>query len=255
MKRKITRCFTKIDRREILEKSKQCLWSGSDRSGLNYLRVERKLSDEAIKKFELGYVPFSANHQLAGRIIFPLFGPSGHLIALGSRFIGDKETGSVLPVYWHEAYEKSFYLYGVHLAKSSMRQWRFACLCEGQFDIIKMHDHGMTNAVALCGTSFSEIQLSIIYRYCEDIVVILDSDQNKTGQTAMNKIKKLAYESCAVGDSVHRSIAGSEFTRKIATLNLGEFIDPDDYIDKYGIASLKQLIKQKVRDIRGHKNT
>jgi len=251
--KKIARCFTSPERREILEKSKQCLWFGSDQSGLNYLINERKISEKTIKKFELGYVPSNANHQLAGRIIFPIFDPSGHLIALGSRFIGLGKT--VLPIYWHEAYEKSFYLYGVHLSKASMMQWRFACLCEGQFDAIKMHDHGMTNTVALCGTSFSEVQLSVIYRYCEEIVVILDSDENKTGQTAMDKIKKLAYESCAIGDNVHKDIWGSDFRRNISTLNLGEFIDPDDYIDKYGIAPLKQLIKQKVRELRGHKNT
>jgi len=78
--------------------------------------------------FGLGYIPLDVKHQLAGRIIFPVFDPSENLICVSSRFI--HKTDTFLPRYWHESYEKDFHLYGIHLSKHSMRRAGFCdCMC------------------------------------------------------------------------------------------------------------------------------
>ena len=103
---KIKRRFDSAERREIVEKSQQCLWSVEGKPAIDYLHEKRQLSDRVVRAFGLGYLPSDLKHQLAGRIVFPFYDASGNLVVVSSRLIsGDSE----LPVYWHESYEKSFF--------------------------------------------------------------------------------------------------------------------------------------------------
>lgn len=241
---KFIKRFNSAERLDILKKSKQCLWTNEGKPALEYLVQTRKVSKEVIRIFELGYIPTNVNHQLSGRVIFPIYDPSRNLVALSSRLI----TGeSELPIYWHESYEKGFYLYGIHLSNLSMRKWKFCLLVEGQFDCIRLYDNGMTNVVALCGSKFSDVQLAMIYRYCEEIIVILDSDQNQSGQKAIKKIKTdMSSKAHKIGDSTFNN----DFQNKIATITFEEYIDPDEFIHRYGIEPLKCLIKDKLHVLR-----
>jgi len=122
--------------------------------------------------------------------------------------------------------------------------------CEGQFDALRLHDHRLSNTVALCGTKLSDIQLSMIYRYCEEIVVILDTDENKAGQVAAKKVReKITYP----GVKRDRFFI-DQYATQIETLIFNENLDPDEYIRKYGIKQLKGLIRHKVEELRkrGH---
>ena len=110
--------FDSLERKKILEKSQECLWSKEGEPGLEYLTQKRNLSIEICKQFQLGFMPSFVPHMLNNRIIFPIIDSSNNLVSLSSRFIGDQSDTS-LPVYWHEAYEKSFYLYGVNIAKKT----------------------------------------------------------------------------------------------------------------------------------------
>lgn len=240
---KICRRFSSVERADVLLKSQQSLKSSDGKVGLDYLINKRKISEECIQKFGLGYIPSFVRHQLCGRVIFPIYDPSSNLVALGSRHI-DGDT--LLPTYWHEAYEKDYYLYGAHIAKYSMMRWRFAVCVEGQFDAIRMHDHGMTNCVALCGTKFSDMQLAIIHRYCEEIVVLLDTDSNFAGQKASEKVREKIGHAAKLKASLH----DEDFRSKIITLSFDENLDPDEFISYYGIGHLKSLIRSKVQELR-----
>lgn len=241
---KLVRRFSSLERNDLLLKSQQCLWTTEGKIGLDYLVQQRRLSEGIIREFGLGYIPSDVHHQLAGRIIFPIYDPSNNLIALSSRQVNGSGD---LPTYWHESYEKDFYLYGIHLAKTWMRKWKFAVMVEGQFDVIKMYDAGIRNVSGLCGTKFSDIQLASVYRYCEEIVVLMDTDSNQSGQKAASKIMGFRGSAgCRGGES----ICNDMFSTKISTLQFKEHIDPDEYVDKYGGSSLKSLIKTKLMEIR-----
>lgn len=245
---KIQKRFSSDERKEIVMKSQQCLWTTEGEPGLSYIRNVRQISEENIRKFSLGYIPLDVKHQLAGRIIFPIFDPSSNLVCVSSRFI--HEGKNPLPRYWHESYEKDFHLYGINLAKHSMRRAGFALVCEGQFDALRLHDYQLSNTVALCGTKLSDIQLSMIHRYCEEVVVILDTDENKAGQIAAKKVReRVTYP------GVNRDkFFIDQYAMQIETLIFDENLDPDEYICKYGIEQLKNLIRFKVEEMRkrGH---
>jgi len=118
--------FSTVERSNIVDKSQQCLWSNEGTPGRDYLINQRCISEDVLRKFNIGYLPQSLNHQLAGRVIFPLYDPSGNLIVVLSRLV-KKADG--FPVYWHEQYDKRYYLYGIKEAKEKMRAWRFVVLC------------------------------------------------------------------------------------------------------------------------------
>ena len=228
---KITKRFSEAHREDLLKKSQQCLFTKEGAPGMEYLIEHRKLDLETIQSFGLGYIPASVKHQLSDRIIIPLYDSSGNLIVLASRMIGND---SHLPVYWHESYEKKYYLYGCNLAKQWMRKWNVAVICEGQFDTMQMHKSGIRNTVGLCANKFSDIQLSVILRYCDEIVVLLDSDENQAGQKSAEKIVR-------------------EFSSKgykIAKTDIANGYDPDDYIKKHGSGDIKKLINSKIIELR-----
>jgi len=241
--------FSDAERADLLEKAQKCIWLQEGQPGLSYLTDQRALGEEVIRQFGLGYIPSDVRHQLAGRIIFPLFDPSGNLVTLMSRFIGKGD--SFLPHYWHEHYEKSFHLFGIDKAKESMRRWRFAVVVEGQIDALQFYNHGVNNVVALCCTNMSDIQLAMIHRYCDEIILVLDNDPNRAGQSGVEKIMKLAkVEGYATPDSFGEiELRGIGY--KIAPVCLPEGADPDDFIKKYGIDEIKQKIKNALMNMRG----
>lgn len=226
--------FDIVEREKIFKWSVETLWGQDGLAGREYLIDKRKISEDTAKLFQLGYVPHNANNILAGRIIFPIFDTSDHLIAIGSRAIEAKNSS--LPVYWHETYKKSFYLFGMNLTKNHIRQRKHVVVCEGNFDVIKCYDEGLTNIVGLMGTSISNFQIALLLRYCEEAVFIFDNDENKAGEKASVRTKKkfeqyVGTES-ALMYTYYIKLEGSK--------------DPDEYVRNYGISSLKKLIKDEL---------
>jgi len=242
--------FDILERKKIIEWSQFTLWNKEGEIGLNYLIQERKLKKETIKKFNLGFVPPDVNHQLANRIIFPIFDSSNHLIAICSRLIHNEKSD--LPIYWHEEFNKSFYLYGMNLSKESIRNKKYTIITEGNFDVIKCHDEGLFNVVGLLGSTISDIQLSVILRYCENVIFIFDNDENLSGQKGSAKTKKKIEQYSSVLNSNHEY-------KNASRLNLlnSYFVslpncntDPDSFIRKHGISSLKSLVRKGIDSIK-----
>lgn len=238
---KIRSKFTSIERQKIVSESVECLWSEYGKEALDYLKNDRKLSEECIRKFNLGYIPHDFEHQLKGSIIIPIYDYSNNLICISRRLI--REEFDFLPKYWHERYEKSFYLYGMNLSKAAMRRWKFAIVVEGQLDVMQLHNHNITNAVGLCGVNFSDTHLSTIHRTCDEVVFVLDSDPKSkhAGQEAMKKIDKARHLV-----KLESGYQGSKF----GFVNLPGTTDPDDYLKTFGAESFKSLVREKLKYIR-----
>lgn len=252
------RRFNLVDREEITDKSQRCLWSDSGKPGREYLE-KRGISAETAKEFQLGYIPLFVSHQLKGRIIFPIFDPSKNLIAISSRTIFDSEK-NFLPNHWHESYQKPFYLYGIENAFKEFRRSKFAIVVEGQFDVLQMHNHGIRNTVGLCGNKMSDVQISVITRYCQEIVLLLDKDENQSGQHGAETIVAEAsfnYKLSLDGDKMkfpipwHQQKNFLTTRRKVLPVILPENSDPDEFIRKHGVMELRKIIREKRRESDG----
>ena len=112
-----------------------------------------------------------------GRIIFPIFDPSGKVIAFSGRIFDDVPDA---PKYLNspetKLFNKSETLYGFDRAKTSIRKKDYSILVEGQMDLLMSHQAGFSNTVASSGTAFTEAHLIKLGRLSSKILFVYDSD-------------------------------------------------------------------------------
>jgi DNA primase len=110
-----------------------------------------------------------------GRLIFPIRDEKGALVAFGGRLLGDGH-----PKYINSGdtplYRKSRVLYGMNRARDTLNKERRAVLCEGYLDVIACHRAGVTSALASLGTSLAEDHAKLLKKWCDEVVVLYDSD-------------------------------------------------------------------------------
>lgn len=172
----------------------------------NYLK-ERNISINIQKTFQIGCTPESPQHltnsalksnfkistltecglskkrkeeyfdYFLQRIIFPIFNESGKVIAFGGRIISSNFSG---PKYLNspesDVFKKSATLYGLHIAKKEIIKKNEVILVEGYMDVLRLHEHEITHAIATLGTSFSKKHSEILKRLCKNVIIINDND-------------------------------------------------------------------------------
>jgi DNA primase len=113
-----------------------------------------------------------------GRLMFPIAGIDGQVFGFGGRAMGEEKGAKYINTPETLLYKKSRVLYGIDLARESIRKTRSAVLVEGYFDVIGLHQAGVKNAVAVCGTALTPEHVELLKRCdCRDVVVLFDGDQ------------------------------------------------------------------------------
>jgi DNA primase len=164
------------------------------------------------------------------RLIFPIFNPSGKVIAFAGRVLGNKKTAKYINSAQTPVYNKSEVLYGVNFAKNEIRKDEEVILVEGYTDVITMMQQGIHNVVASSGTALTSQQVKILKRYGKKILMIYDSDT--AGRKAMMRGMNIAL---AEGMDVD-------------LLELPDDEDPDSFVKKYGKESFLELKKKEAVD-------
>lgn len=67
-------------------------------------------------------------------------------------------------------------LFGVHRALATILSENTIVVCEGSSDVMALHAAGVTNAVALLGSSFSKVQWSLLWFLANHVILWEDSD-------------------------------------------------------------------------------
>jgi DNA primase len=113
-----------------------------------------------------------------GRLQIPLCDPSGRVIGFTARLLADNPQA---PKYINTPstplYDKSRHVYGMHLAKDTIRKSKFAVLAEGNLDVIQSHQAGVRQVVATAGTALTEPHLKALSRLTGDIRLCFDADK------------------------------------------------------------------------------
>ena len=176
--------------------------------GLYYLNSKRGLDDETVERFGLGWAPsgrsaltdaalaegYKAEYlveaglsiqyddgrlvdRFHSRVMFPIHSLAGRVIAYSGRTLSNESNiakyvnSPETPVYI-----KSRALYGIWLAKGDISKADKCFLAEGNVDVVSMHQLGLRNVVASCGTSLTEEQIRIIKKFTNNITVMYDGD-------------------------------------------------------------------------------
>ena len=163
------------------------------------------------------------------RLMFPVIDVRGDVVAFGGRVL-DKSDPKYVNTQETAVYSKRRNLYGINLAKKTKRP--NIILCEGNIDVITLHQAGFDNAVASMGTALTVEQTRLLSRYTKELVLCYDNDT--AGQLATQKAISL--------------LEGSEFTVKVLQLPRrlvdGEYVkqDVDDFIKFHGRDAFEAIL-------------
>ncbi len=188
----------------------------------SYLK-NRGLTDEAIKKFQLGFVPdvkdelyrflLEKGHEKQDllestlvlardsgsqdvvdrfklRLMVPIHNGQGEVVAFGGRALKKGEQPKYLNSSEYALYNKSSILYNLNRAKNAIREKDFVVVVEGYFDVIASDQAGVENTVATCGTALTDEQLKLIRRITKKIAFAFDGDS--AGKAALLRGVQLA---------------------------------------------------------------
>ncbi len=213
-----------------------------DHEAIQYLK-QRGLRAETIEQFFLGYCPPNDSGLLAhleskgfkleemqtlqlfrgpreffrGRLLFPIFRGDKKVVGFGGRKLSDKEHG---PKYLNSSdsdiFKKGELFYGLDTARNSIRQSGLAIIVEGYFDVLSLHAHGITEAVAPLGTALTTQQSKALSRLTQEIILLFDSDD--AGNKATLRALSVLLEQGQLPKRVE--------------LDAGE--DPDSFLQRFG---------------------
>src|SRR5512137_1170480 len=233
------------------------LWSPHGEAGRAYL-ASRGISEEESRRFRLGISADGWNDlpprlepkeisldsidraglrvqsdrggydRFRGRLMFPIAAIDGVVVGFGARAMGEEKGAKYINTPETILYKKSRVLYGLDLARESIRKTRSAVLVEGYFDVIGLHQAGVKNAVAVCGTALTPEHLELLERCdCREVVILFDGDL--AGLAAPAKAAQVLLPSAVSG--------------KVAVLpSAGGKVDPDDFARAHGKEGVDALL-------------
>jgi DNA primase len=226
---------------------------GEGESALAYLK-RRNLTAETIEALKVGYAPNSWTALLTyfkgkgvepallekaglvlpgqkkpeyydrfrGRVIFPIFGLTGKVVAFGGRTVADAD-----PKYLNSpdtpVYSKGKLLYGLNWTKEAVRQAGELILVEGYTDFAALYQAGIRNIAASLGTALTTDQVALAHRFASRIIINYDGD--RAGKAATSRGIPLCFE---IG-------------KQPEVLILPEGLDPDSFIRKQGAEAYLRL--------------
>ncbi len=109
------------------------------------------------------------------RLMFPIRSPKSTVLGFGGRTLGD-DPAKYINTASTEIFDKSRLLYGLDLARESVRKSRSVVIVEGYTDVIAAHQAGFGNVVASMGTSLTERQFKGIASGVDEVVLCMDGD-------------------------------------------------------------------------------
>jgi len=157
------------------------------------------------------------------RVLFPIFSPTGKVIAFGGRILGDGQ-----PKYLNSPetplFDKGRTLFGLYQNRQAIRDKRQCLLVEGNFDLIALVTHGIANVAAPLGTALTKEHLRNLKGYADEAVLLFDGDAAGL---------KAAMRSVPIFLSEHMAA-------RIATLPGNH--DPDTFVREFGAEGLTRLV-------------
>lgn len=214
--------------------------------GFKYLIESRKLTEETIRAFDLGYLDKNGMPYIGAdfkgqlpampvsfrnSVLFPIEDVYGNVVSVSARPLGVSASK-----YINTSYEKADHLYGLaHTWKDCLQQ-QSAYIVEGNLSLLTPWQHGVKNIVAMLGSNISHTQICLLSRYVKKVVFV--SDKDKAGEKFIEKLRK---------HTIAEKFYDSDL--QFCYIDLPEGSDPDDYFVKRGatLADFKSLPEKELK--------
>jgi DNA primase len=110
------------------------------------------------------------------RLMFPIRDSRGRIIGFGGRIVDQGE-----PKYLNSPetplFHKGRELYGLYEARQARADFKRLMIVEGYMDVVRLHQAGITYAVATLGTATTQEHLNKIFRLTSEVVFCFDGDR------------------------------------------------------------------------------
>ncbi|MEW6045281.1 MAG: toprim domain-containing protein, partial [Bacillota bacterium] len=110
------------------------------------------------------------------RLMFPIADSRGQVVGFGGRALAARQEPKYLNSPESPVYQKSRILYGLDRAAAAIRRSGRAVVVEGYMDVLAMHQFGLAEAVATCGTALTASHGRALMRLARQVIVAFDSD-------------------------------------------------------------------------------
>lgn len=152
------------------------------------------------------------------RVMFPIRDARGRTIGFGGRVL-DKGEPKYLNSPETELFHKGKELYGLFEARQATRTLSRLLVVEGYMDVVRLHQAGITYAVATLGTATTPEHLSRVFRICNELIFCFDGD--RAGRAAAWR-------------ALENSLPQIKDGRQIRFLFLPDGHDPDSLVGEEG---------------------
>jgi DNA primase len=152
------------------------------------------------------------------RLMFPIRDTRGRVIGFGGRVLGSGEPkylNSPETALFHKGKE----LYGLYETRLARRPLRRLLVVEGYMDVVRLHQAGVTDAVATLGTATTPEHLRRAFRLVSEVVFCFDGD--RAGRAAAWR-------------ALQQSLPEAREGRELRFLFLPEGEDPDSLVGREG---------------------
>jgi DNA primase len=192
------------------------------------------LEEERRRLFQVGLVLERSGERTSGfydrfrdRLMFPIRDSRGRVIGFGGRVIDQGE-----PKYMNSPetplFHKGRELYGLYEARQARGDFKRLLIVEGYMDVVRLHQAGITYAVATLGTATTQEHLNKIFRITSEVVFCFDGD--RAGRQAAWRALENALPLARDG-------------RALKFMFLPEGHDPDTLVAEIGAERFEELLK------------
>ena len=235
------------------------LFKSENSQALLYLK-KRGLSQNIIKEFNLGYVPWQNKFyeklltkfnekeiistglyyknekmnkfvdRFNSRIIFPINNLTSETIAFGGRIIKESQLAKYINSPETEFYKKGRTVFNLDKAKALRSEINDVIIVEGYMDVVSLYASGVKNIISNSGTALTDTQIELVWKFFSKPIICLDGDQS--GQNAALRIAEKLLPLINENNRIYFSI-----------MPKGD--DPDDFIKKNGKDKFIEFLKSK----------
>ncbi len=205
--------------------------------------LSRALVTEGWQRRDLVKVGLSVENQrgglrdrFRGRLVFPVLDASGDAIGFGGRILPGLDYGDFEPPKYYNSpetplYHKARVLYGLPQSRTGMAATGEVLVCEGYTDVMALHQAGITNAVATCGTAVGADHFRLLGRYVNRVVLAFDADE-----AGVKAAERAVQEAGAVDDES----GGDRFSLRVLAVDQGG--DPADMVRAQGAEAVQAAV-------------
>lgn len=224
--------------------------------GFDYLKTERQLTEDSIRKFHLAYCDEAGNvyadtdapydsldldYKFKGTVLFPICNLYGELVGVSGRKLNYRSNIDLK--YVNTVYPKMDHVFGLSVSLPDCIRENKVYVVEGNVDTVMMYQAGIRNVVGMLGGTLSATQICILSRFVDEVLIVPDGDT--AGDSIIERVvkskpgKKSLMEKCS-----QMNIAFSQVV-------LPRFFDPDKFMRERG---LNEFLKLEVRKLNVARN-